>query len=135
MATITEELRLAIREFKSRINSLNFVINHEEPPYPIGSIASYKAQLEIANEYLRKYPKLNSETFNTIGLPLFVKNSVTRNIEIKQAVSQQQAYERVNELLWDAYLTLDHGTHDERLTMLAKLEKHFDSVGKPTTKS
>ncbi|MDA0152188.1 hypothetical protein OH460_07740 [Vibrio sp. Makdt] len=39
------------------------------------------------------------------------------------------------ELLWDAYLTLDHGDHDERLAMLSKLENYFDKVGKPPTKS
>ncbi|CCO46659.1 hypothetical protein VIBNISOn1_1840042 [Vibrio nigripulchritudo SOn1] len=38
-------------------------------------------------------------------------------------------------LLWDAYMTLDHGDNEERLSMLDKLEKHFSKVGKPTTQS
>lgn len=36
------------------------------------------------------------------------------------------------QLLWDAYLTLDHGDHDERSSMLEKLESYFERVGKPT---
>lgn len=36
------------------------------------------------------------------------------------------------QLLWDAYMTLDHGDHDERLSMLEMLENYFDRVGKPT---
>ncbi|HDI3136633.1 TPA: hypothetical protein PMB18_001611 [Vibrio cholerae] len=136
MATMTEELRVAVRNFKSSINSFNFFINHEEPPFPIGSIKSYKAQLDLANEYLEKYPDLNSEEFNTIGLPLYVKAYTTRNIERERILEGSFANRAsLSELLWDAYMTLDHGTHDERLEMLAKLEKHFEKVGKPTTKS
>lgn len=132
MATITEELRVAIRYFKSRINSFNFVINHEEPPFPIGSIESHKAQFDLANEYLKKHPEFNSEDFNTIGLPLFVKNTMSRKIEYHQLLSNSKEHTSVNELLWEAYMILDHGDHDERLAMLNKLEKHFDKVGKPT---
>lgn len=36
------------------------------------------------------------------------------------------------ELLWEAYMVMDHGDHDERLIMLKKLEDYFDRVGKPT---
>ncbi len=37
------------------------------------------------------------------------------------------------ELLWAAYLVLDHGEADERLELLDKLQRHFERVGKPTT--
>ncbi|PSW82028.1 hypothetical protein [Photobacterium damselae] len=36
------------------------------------------------------------------------------------------------QLLWDAYMTLDHGNHDERLSMLENLKRYFEKVGKPT---
>lgn len=135
MATITEELRVAIREFKSRINSFNFVINHEEPPFPIHSIDSYKAQLDLANEYLEKHPEFNSEDFNTIGLPLFVKETIARKIKYHQLPERHQEHTSVNELLWEAYMTLEHGDHDERLGILDKLKNHFERVGKPTMRS
>lgn len=137
MAIMTEELRVAVRNFKSSINSFNFVINHEEPPFPIGSMESYKAQLALANEYLERYPALNSEEFNTIGFPLYIKAQVTRKIEQKsmlEASSTNTASVSVSELLWDAYMIMDHGSHDERLAMLDKLEKHFDTFGKPNSR-
>lgn len=43
--------------------------------------------------------------------------------------------DRVSELLWDAYMVLDKGDHDERLVMLDKLKSHFEKVGKPLLKS
>ncbi|BCL73979.1 hypothetical protein TUMSATVNIG1_59650 (plasmid) [Vibrio nigripulchritudo] len=46
--------------------------------------------------------------------------------------SQQEIHNCQSQLLWDAYMILDHGEHDERLAMLSKLEKHFSKVGKPT---
>lgn len=134
--TITEELRVAIREFKGHINSFNFVINHKEPELPIGSVESYQAQLELANEYLKKHPELNSEEFNIIGMPLYVKNVVSRNIEREQLLQKHMPPRKTeNDLLWEAYMILDHGDHDERLAMLDELEKYFDEVGKPTTRS
>lgn len=39
------------------------------------------------------------------------------------------------QLLWDAYMTLNHGDHDERLSMLEQLENYFERVGKPTKES
>ncbi|MGD8116932.1 hypothetical protein [Vibrio sp. TRT 29B02] len=36
------------------------------------------------------------------------------------------------QMLWDAYMILDHGGYDERLSMLEKLENYFERVGKPT---
>lgn len=81
MATITEELRLALREFKTAINGFNFVVNFEEPPFPIGSLESYQAQLALAEEYLEKHPELNDKEFNHLGAPLYVKESCTRKIE------------------------------------------------------
>ncbi|EGR2769750.1 hypothetical protein QRC92_000224 [Vibrio parahaemolyticus] len=36
-----------------------------------------------------------------------------------------------NELLWEAYMVLDHGEHDERLAVLDKLVKHFELVEAP----
>ncbi|MCG9575409.1 hypothetical protein L1D14_04080 [Vibrio tubiashii] len=44
-------------------------------------------------------------------------------------------YHDLSKLLWKTYMTLDHGDHDERLEILDKLEKHFEKVGKPTSKS
>lgn len=35
------------------------------------------------------------------------------------------------QLLWNAYMTLDHGDHDERLSMLDELQNYFERVGKP----
>ncbi|WP_207105116.1 hypothetical protein, partial [Photobacterium damselae] len=35
------------------------------------------------------------------------------------------------QLLWDAYMTLDHGNHYERLSMLENLKRYFEKVGKP----
>ncbi len=136
MAIMTEELRVAVRKFKSSINSFNFVINHEEPPFPIGSIESYNAQLALANDYLERHPALNSEEFNTVGFPLYVKEQATRSIKQKRIleVSSTEKTASVSELLWDAYVTLDHGTHDERLEMLDKLEKYFDTFGKPNNR-
>lgn len=136
MATITEDLRIAIIEFKELINSYNFVINHEQPPLPIGSIESYKAQLSLANEYLKKHPEFNSEDFNHLGLPLYVKDVATSNIE-RMSMKKECAkgVDRVSELLWDAYMVLDKGDHDERLVMLDKLKSHFEKVGKPLLKS
>jgi len=134
MTIITTELRVALREFKESINSLNFVINYVEPPHPIGSIESYQAQLKLANEYLEKYPSLNSEEFNTVGMPLFVKNTVSRYIERDQLLQDSEKHISSNELLWEAYMVLDHGNHDERLVMLDKLEKHFNKFGKPISK-
>ncbi|EKQ3696150.1 hypothetical protein QRC94_003857, partial [Vibrio vulnificus] len=72
MTTVTSELRQVLQEFKSRINSYNYVINYVEPPFPIGSVESYKAQLELANEYLAKHPELNSDDFYNAGMPLYV---------------------------------------------------------------
>lgn len=128
-------MRVAVRKFKSSINGFNFVINHEEPPFPIGSIESYKAQLALANEYLEKYPALNSEEFNTVGFPLYVKAYTTRSIE-RERILEGSSTNRasLSELLWDAYMVLDHGTHDERLEMLDKLESHFDTFGKPNNR-
>ncbi|ARR10579.1 hypothetical protein Vc3S01_p40093 (plasmid) [Vibrio campbellii] len=130
MATLTEELRLAIVEFKARINSFNFVIDYEEPPFAIGSVESYKAQLDLANEYLEKHPEFNSTEFDSIGLPLYVKNRMNVLMEREQLKEQPNP----KELLWDAYMLLDHGDHDERLKMLDKLEKYFDMFGKPSNK-
>lgn len=127
MATLTEELRLAIVEFKARINSFNFVIDYEEPPFAIGSVESYKAQLDLANEYLEKHPEFNSTEFDSIGLPLYVKNRMNVLMEREQLKEQPNP----KELLWDAYMLLDH---DERLKMLDKLEKYFDMFGKPSNK-
>ncbi|HEJ2458021.1 TPA: hypothetical protein ACMDRZ_003035 [Vibrio cholerae] len=134
MAVMTEELRLAIKDFKSRINSFNFVINYEEPQFPIGSIESYKAQLDLANEYLEKHPEFNNEAFNTIGFPLFVKKRMEHLIEVEQLKINHQEQPSVSELLWDAYMILDHGDHDERLEMLGILEKHFCTFGKPRSR-
>ncbi|TLS74855.1 hypothetical protein [Photobacterium damselae] len=36
------------------------------------------------------------------------------------------------QLLWKAYMTLDHGNPDERLSMLENLKRYFEKVGKPT---
>ncbi|WCP78898.1 hypothetical protein PPW95_25150 (plasmid) [Vibrio parahaemolyticus] len=51
-------------------------------------------------------------------------------------MEREQLKEQPNpkELLWDAYMLLDHGDHDERLKMLDKLEKYFDMFGKPSNK-
>ncbi len=63
------------------------------------------------------------------------------NLRVNHASEVQQFDEDLlpipneKELLWDAYMILDHGDHGERLAMLNKLEKYFDKVGKPTTKS
>lgn len=135
MTTITDELRLAIREFKSRINSFNFVIDHEEPPFPINSLESHEAQLKLANEYLKEFPQLNCEKFNIIGYPLYVQNYMTHKIELHQLVEKSQLHSSVEGLLWEAYLTLDHGDHDERLSTLNKLESYFKRTGKPATLS
>ncbi len=91
MATITENLRLAIREFKSRINGFNFVIDFEEPPFPIGSTESYQAQLELANEYLKKYPELRDEEFDTLGLPIDVQRTMTQNLELHRALQKRNS--------------------------------------------
>lgn len=42
--------------------------------------------------------------------------------------SQANLAIELNSLLWEAYNTLDHGDHDERLATLKKLEEHFDKV-------
>ncbi len=88
---VTEELRLAIREFKEKINALNFVINYQEPPYPIGSIENLKAQLNLANEYLEKHPQFHDEEFNTIGHPLFVKDSMESRIKQKELLADRES--------------------------------------------
>ncbi len=134
MSIISEELRVALIEFKSSINSFNFVINYEEPPYPIGSIESYQAQLELANEYLKKYPELNSEEFNSIGLPLAVKTRMLNLVEIEKSKSNHQEQPSMKELLWDTYMILDHGDSVERLEMLDKLENYFSTFGKPNNR-
>lgn len=41
-------------------------------------------------------------------------------------------FDKQSKLLWEAYMVMDHGDHDERLSMLSKLETHFNRVGKPT---
>ncbi|MEI8659377.1 hypothetical protein [Vibrio sp. Hal054] len=141
MTTITLELRQATQEFKSRINGYNHVINYVEPPFPIGSIESYKAQLDLANEYLAKHPELNNDDFNQVGMPLYVKKDMTQRLVREHLLSNPEALRNkkrkpnLSELLWDAYMVLDHGDHDERLEMLDKLEKHFDKFGRPTTRS
>lgn len=137
MIEMTNRVRLALREFKERINEFNFTINHQEPPFPVGSIESYKAQLSLANEYLEKYPELNNENFNSIGTPLWVRQSAGSHI--KQAMLLQgskqnpksEPLESAACLLWDAYMVLDHGDHDERLAMLERLKGYFDRVGQP----
>lgn len=132
MVAITEEQRLAIREFKSRINSYNFVIDHEEPVLPIGSIESYTAQLHLADEYLTNHPSLNHDEFNTIGLPLYVKKVMTRKIELEQLlVEPRESASTCNDLLLAAYRALDHGTPKDRLAILQQLENHFAMLGQP----
>jgi hypothetical protein len=37
----------------------------------------------------------------------------------------------INELLWDAYMVIDHGTADEQVVILNKLQSHFDKTGRP----
>jgi hypothetical protein len=34
----------------------------------------------------------------------------------------------LQKMLFDTYLVLDHGSHDERLAMLSALEKHFEET-------
>lgn len=95
---ITKELNLALRKFKAKINALNFVVNYEEPLFPIGSIESFKAQLKLANEYLEKFPELNHEEFNNVGQPLYVKNSMTSRIKQQEAIEQLEAQSQTNNL-------------------------------------
>lgn len=45
MTVMTNELRVALRNFKEKINALNFTIDFKEPPFPVGSIECYEAQL------------------------------------------------------------------------------------------
>lgn len=43
----------------------------------------------------------------------------------------QASNREIKSLLWDAYMVMDHGSHDERLEMLNKLENYFNQKGKP----
>lgn len=43
--------------------------------------------------------------------------------------------ELMSGLLWDAFMIMDHGDHDERLALLEKLESHFKKTGKTASRT
>ena len=45
-------------------------------------------------------------------------------------MSLKRMSQREQQLLWDSYMALDHGDHDERLKILNRLEKYFDEQKK-----
>lgn len=111
MTVMTNELRVALRNFKEKINALNFTIDFKEPPFPVGSIECYEAKLDLANEYLKKYPELNGEEFNVLGLPLYVKSDAIRHIRQQKFLAKQEdkgsstmraTPEQIMEALFDA---------------------------------
>lgn len=60
--------------------------------------------------------------------------TTTRRSNINKTILQKgvQAEEKVkylNKLLFDTYMVLDHGTAEERLAILEKLENHFSKGG------
>ncbi|MEZ8295941.1 hypothetical protein AB6D11_19150 [Vibrio splendidus] len=133
MPAMTDELRMALTEFKSCMNSYIFVIDYKNPPFPMGSIESYEAQLNLANEYLAKYPDLNTEEFNYIGTPIYVRDTVVRRIEQENIISDSSIKQGCTQaLLWDAYMAILNNDIDERLTVLEKLKRHFDKAGQST---
>lgn len=57
------------------------------------------------------------------------KNVNSQILEKGMAAEKKAAL--VSQLLWGAYLVLDHGDEKERLDMLSKLESHFQQYGAP----
>lgn len=49
-------------------------------------------------------------------------------------MAEDRNFTHIKELLWESYLILDHGDHDERLEMLDRLERYFQTFGKPSSK-
>lgn len=60
---------------------------------------------------------------------------VDRANEVPQFDEKRLPMPSEKELLWVAYMALDHGSHDERLAVLDKLKNHFECVGKSTSRS
>ncbi len=54
---------------------------------------------------------------------------------VEQSASLQAENTKLKELLWDSYMILDHGSCDQRIAMLEKLEQHFNEVGRPKSRA
>lgn len=71
----------------------------------------------LSDQELHSRDKVNLRVKHASEIPVF---------ENKQVSTDEK------QLLWDAYMVLDHGDHKQRLSMLENLKNYFDSVGKPT---
>lgn len=62
------------------------------------------------------------------------RNQNINKVILEKGKAAEAKAELVSQLLWDAFLILDHGENQERLDLLEKLEKHFFEHGKPKGK-